>query len=218
MNSETNKVSDKNDLRFHEINSINDDLLLPWLDLYEKAFPPEEKVLVSLFLSKLKKRADLQSPPNECFLSAIDKEKNLLCISFFSISPKNQVAFLWYLAVQENLRNKGIGSLAYRETISRCQRHDNLKAAIFEVEIPEKAPDLEHKKLSERRIKFYKRHGAKLIGGVDYFQQVGSHQPPVPMYLMIHPFKSFHKDECFSLIKNFFGDSVTQTGNIYLEG
>ena len=29
---------------------LDDDLLFPWLDLYETAFPPTEKVLVSSFL------------------------------------------------------------------------------------------------------------------------------------------------------------------------
>ena len=38
-------------LRIIEINSLNDDLLPAWLDLYETAFPANERVLVSTFFS-----------------------------------------------------------------------------------------------------------------------------------------------------------------------
>ena len=44
------------EITFGELTSLEDGLLLPWLDLYETAFPPYEKVLVSHFLSLLKSK------------------------------------------------------------------------------------------------------------------------------------------------------------------
>ena len=42
---------------YAEITELGDDLLLPWLDLYETPFPPTEKVLVSDHVKVLKDKA-----------------------------------------------------------------------------------------------------------------------------------------------------------------
>ena len=40
-------------LFFVPIEDLHDELLLPWLDLYETAFPPTERVLISTILENL---------------------------------------------------------------------------------------------------------------------------------------------------------------------
>lgn len=64
------------DLRFVDITDIRDGLLLPWLNLYETSFPPEEKMLVSEFLLLLKEKAEGEREHSH-MTAALDSEGKL---------------------------------------------------------------------------------------------------------------------------------------------
>lgn len=202
----------KEPLRFSEITDLNDDLLLPWLDLYEISFPPEEKVFVSYFLALLKDKAKGLHADSH-MMAAIDADERLVGLMRFDANLEMRIAYLWYLAVSPDAQGCGIGSACHEEVLKRS-REAGARAAVMEVEIPEEIVDLQHRKRAEMRIEFYKRHGALLLHGIRYIHSVGPHQPEIPLYIMVCPFESVTPLEAFDMAKWLFGDSVTQIGDL----
>jgi ribosomal protein S18 acetylase RimI-like enzyme len=201
-----------NPIRFVEITDTNDDLLLPWLDLYEISFPPEEKVLVSGFLAllKAKKRGERE---HSHMLAAVDEAGRLVGLARFDSLREPGVAYLWYLAVLPDARGKGFGGAIHDEVLRRC-REAGARAAVMEVEIPEESPDAE---FARSRIEFYRRHGAKLLTGIRYVHTVGPHQPEVLMNIMIRPFEPIAPEEALGFARELFGEeAVTAVGEVGL--
>jgi len=202
-------------IRIVEIGSITDDLLLPWLDLYEIAFPAHEKIPVSGHLQILKKRARGEACHSH-LLAALDENDNLVGLARYGNIEECCCAYLWYLAVIPQVRNQGIGAAIYEDLRMRAQA-DDLKAMVFEVEMPSEAATPEDAEIAERRISFYRRMGAKIMTGIQYLQTVGPHQPVTPMHIMIHRFKEVDPEEAFAMGKIIFEDSLTHVGNVELE-
>jgi ribosomal protein S18 acetylase RimI-like enzyme len=202
-------------IRIVEIESITDDLLLPWLDLYEIAFPPHEKVPVSSHLQALKKRARGEACHSH-LLAALDENDNFIGLARYGNIIDCKCAYLWYLAVIPEIRNQGIGAAIYEDLIKRAQA-DDLKAMLFEVEMPSEAVTPEEVEIAERRIGFYKRMGAKILTGIQYLQTVGPHQPATPMHILVHTFKKVDPEEAFAMGKNIYEDSLTRVGSVELE-
>lgn len=201
------------DLTFVEITDINDDLLPAWLDLYETSFPPEEKVLVSDFLLMLKEKSRGEWEQSH-MMAALDSEAKLVGILRFDALLDGDMACLWYLAVTPEARGRGMGSACLEEALRRC-REAGARAALWEVEIPEKSPDPE---FARRRIEFYRRHGALMLRGIHYLQSVGPHQPAIPMHMMVYPFEPVTPQQALDFVRGLFGEeSVTQTGELGLE-
>lgn len=201
-------------LQYIEITDLNDPLLLPWLDLYEKAFPPNERILVSGHLRVLKARA-AGMPTDEHILAALDEGGELVGMARVMIRA-NEVAYLWYIAILPSRRGQGLGAAFYREIIRRAEGA-NCPALIFEVEIPERAIDQMHRQTALRRIGFYRRLGAKVLGGIHYLQSVGPHQPPTPMHIMAHTFRPMDAKEVFVLAQALFDDAVQPVGTLMLD-
>lgn len=199
-------------MEFVEITCLEDDLLLPWLDLYESAFPPEEKVLVSRFLTLLREKAR-GLRPNSHMLSALDEQDRLVGLMRFDILPDARLGYLWYLAVDATARCQGVGSACLEEILRRC-REARMMAVVFEVETPEHCPDAD---LARRRIEFYRRRGAKLLTGIRYLHSVGPHQPVIPMHIMVRPFESMAPADALQAAREIFGDYVTQVAELGLE-
>ncbi len=197
------------ELRMIEIKSRSDEILLPWLDLYETAFPAVERVLVSRLLERL-------SPDNclDHMLAAVDEQDNLAAILYYVDVPDAQAAFLWYFAVIPALRGQGWGAWLYQALLQRL--HNGELALFFDVESPTEANSHEEREIAERRIQFYRRQGALLLTGVRYIQQAGSHQPPLPMHLMVHPLQPLSAQEAYHMAHSFLPDALSQTGELHL--
>ena len=184
------------ELSFHEITDIQDDLLLPWLDLYEQAFPPNEKVYVSEHLAVLKERGP--NSADKCLLAALENAA-LAGMARCDITGEPAVGYLIYLAVTEEKRNAGIGRRFYGEIVRRVQEtQPSVKAVVLEVERPDQAHSEEGRAFAGRRIRFYQRQGAFLLGGIHYLQEVDN-QPPVPMHVMVHPLVPMEPEEAYAL-------------------
>lgn len=205
----------RDQLTFAEIKDIGDDLLLPWLDLYEISFPPEEKVLVSSFLALLKRKAKGLNE-NSHMLAALDENNRLVGMMRYDTDPQLGVAYLWYLAAHPDVRGRGIGSICHDEVLRRA-REAGMQVAIMEVEIPEEIADPEHRAFAQRRIEFYKRHGALLLRGIRYIHSVGPHQPEIPLHIMVCPFEPITPEQVFEIARSLFGDNVTQTCELTME-
>jgi ribosomal protein S18 acetylase RimI-like enzyme len=202
-------------LEFLELTQIDDPLLLGWLDLYEIAFPPNERMLVSYHLNLLKEKAQ-GGAGQYSMLAVVDVERTLKGIVQYQSIPEIGVVYLWYLAIQPGDRSQGLGSQVYRQMLERFDPA-TYQVLLFEVEKPELAENEEHRKLSERRITFYRRLGAQLLGGVNYLQSVGPHQPLTPMHIMIHALRPINPEEAYALAEMVFSETMQRVGPITLE-
>lgn len=184
--------------RIRRLSDPADPLLPAWLALYERAFPPEERVPPEEHLRELRPDSDA------VLLAAEDEAGKLLGLARYDLYER--AAYLYYLAVDEAVRSLGLGSLMYREILRQLEADaPGLAAMVFEVERPDHAEDAE---LAERRIRFYQRLGAKLLRGIHYVQEIPG-QPGVPMHLMIHPFRTLEPPEALALAEELF--EVTRT-------
>jgi len=197
-----------------EINDLHDELLLPWLDLYETAFPPNERVLVSFLLKVLKDKA-LSRAQQYQLRAALEPHTTLVGMAMYELFPSCHAALLWCLAITPNERSRGQGGKLYEEILRQAKPTNT--AMLLEVEIPEEAQSNQERQLAQRRIEFYRRQGARVLRGVHYMQYVGQHQPPLPMHVMVHPFQPMNGQTAFDVARAVFGDRITQVGALILE-
>jgi ribosomal protein S18 acetylase RimI-like enzyme len=200
-------------LRFVDITDANDDLLMPWLDLYETSFPPEEKVLVSSFLQLLKDKAKGEYPDSH-MQAVLDDEGRFVALLRFDLINDPGATYLWYIAVHPDARSGGIGSACFQEVVRRATEA-GLRAVVFEVEIPDHSADPERQDCARRRIEFYRRMDCLLLTGIHYMQRV-TNQPAIPMYTMIRPIEPVTPQEAFEMVTALL-DGVTQVGELGLE-
>ncbi|HZW03083.1 MAG TPA: GNAT family N-acetyltransferase, partial [Anaerolineaceae bacterium] len=165
---------------FHPL-STDDPLLPEWLALYESAFPQGERFPVETMRTILRNG----EPPCVQMLAVLDESGALVGLAVVELREQLQAMFLWYLAVTPAQRSQGLGSQIYRRLIAEfgagCQ------ALVFDVEIPELAVDAVERSLRARRIEFYRRHGARVLSGIDYAIHPSPDDPPVALHFMVHP-------------------------------
>jgi ribosomal protein S18 acetylase RimI-like enzyme len=101
------------------------------LDLYETAFPPNERILGS---SIFKNRSDNHNDPVlGPYITAIFKGKNqFIGMSMLELPTDKPVSVLWYVVVTPDQRSRGWGSKIYRGILSQINP-DIYKALVFEV-------------------------------------------------------------------------------------
>ena len=204
----------ENGLRFIEIQQLSDDLLLPWLDLFETAFPAVERVLVSSLLEIVRALVP-NNAEGDHLVAATDETGAFAGLMAYQIRQDARLALLCYLAVAPSLRNRGLGSVMYGEMLSRA-RQARSQLLLFEVERPDHADTNDGRATAERRIEFYRRKGARLLEGIQYEQVVGWHQPPLPMYLMAHPLEPMDDLSVFRSAHSILGPQIVQTGSLRL--
>jgi ribosomal protein S18 acetylase RimI-like enzyme len=196
------------DLYITEITNLDDDLLIPWLDLYETAFPPAERMLVSFYLRLFKEKW------SNHHLLAVQREGVFVGLAHYVVIPEHHLAWLWMFAVTPEARNRGVGAAIYRDVVGHLPM--GTVAMLLEVERPDLAHTEADRRLAERRIAFYRRQGARLLAGVHYVQSVGPHQSPLSMHVMIHPLQALDAEAAFQSAHAVFGDAITQTGELSL--
>ena len=198
-------------LRFVEITDANDDLFSDWLDLYETSFPPEEKVLVSEFIDLLEEKAK-GARPNSHIQAALQNDR-FVALLRYDLGKEPGIAYLWYIAVHPDARSGGIGSACFNEVVGRAQEAQ-LRAVVFEVEIPEHLDDVERRECARRRIEFYRRQGALVLGGIRYIQRLPN-QPEIPLHIMVRPMEAVTARQAFEMAQLLF-DDVTQIAELEL--
>jgi GNAT superfamily N-acetyltransferase len=206
---------DTQNIRFVEILNLNDHLLPAWLDLYETAFPPVERLLVSNHLKVLRAKAEGNALDIH-LLSVLDGSGELVGIARYRLLQEVRANYFEYMAVRDSARNRGIGSRIYREVVSRS-REAGMRGMLLEVETPENAPSPAESQLAARRIGFYRRHGASLLKGIHYLHTVGPHQPKMPMHIMVHCLTAMSAEQAFDFAKSALGSALSRTGAISLE-
>ncbi len=197
-------------LIFTEITDPADPIFLEWLDLYETAFPPGEKLLVSTLLKMLKQGVGEVTPPSH-FIALQNASGGFVGMMLYHANPGDGFALLWYLAIQPPERSSGLGTAAYQELLRRLDP-TTYEALFLEVEIPRK----ENAEEAKRRIAFYRRQGAFLLEGIHYLQFIGWHHPPTPMHLMVHPLRPLDPERAYGLAEIAFGDAIHRRGRLRL--
>lgn len=197
-------------LHITEITDLDDGLLLPWLDLYETAFPPAERMLVSFYLRLLREKWEGLQPDHH--LLAVQREGIFVGLAHYVIISEHNLAWLWMFAVTLEARDHGVGAAIYGEIVRRLPA--GTVAILIEVERPDLAQTEAERELAERRIAFYRRQGARLLEGVHYVQSVGPHQSPLPMHVMVHPLQVLDVETEFRYAQAVLGDAIAQTGQL----
>ena len=195
-----------NSLTLAEIKNPDDDLFLPWLDLFETSMPASEKMLVSYFLRLLKDKKEGMARLEYLF-AALDQNNEFLGLTHYQLVDDKKLAWLWYIAIVPALRNKGWGGKLYQAVVSKV---NTSRALFFEVEIPEIQDGIDKSEIARRRMEFYRRQGARLLRGIHYMQHVGPHQEPIPMHIMVHTFQPANEQVIFDWAKVIFQDDLTQ--------
>jgi ribosomal protein S18 acetylase RimI-like enzyme len=206
-------------LRYHVLEDLHDDYLEPFLNLYQQSFPVYEQVLVSSIIRTLKSKQRDGSAKRTLLCALDDADGKLVGIGWYDVMSEPECAFLWYLAVDSQLRSQGVGSQFYREIVRRAtEQQPGLQAVVYEVEIPELAHDTQEGDFAHRRIEFYRRFGAKLCCNVEYYQSVGNWQPKTKMYIMVHPLnpEKVQEAKILQIIQAVFEDAIQPVENLIL--
>ncbi len=185
------------------ITHLGDPLLGPWLDLYQESFPLPEQLKVSEFIRALQRGFGGEFEGTS--MLALEREDGGLAgLAWHQLALGGRVLWLFYLAVSPEMRGRGTGARFYHELIERAlAEHPELELVVFEVERPDMLQG-EEARQAERRIAFYRRLGAKLVSNVSYTQDVGW-QPPLRMYLMVHPLAAISEARLTAMLREMFG-------------
>lgn len=98
-----------------------------------------------------------------------------------------RAVFLDFMAIDSVHRNRGVGSKLFKYVINESKRLlMNSIGLIFEVE-RESTMEQNGDRFRDRRILFYRRHGAKAFNNVHYMLPELHGKKPQDMYLMIIP-------------------------------
>lgn len=147
------------------LKNISDNYFHEAWELYENAFPLEERRLLDAQASVMKK-------PNYHFNIMID-EKQL--IGFLLWWDFETYRYIDHFATSELLRNKGFGKLILQKFMD-----SNDKLIVLEVDLPNST-------INQRRIKFYERIGFKLNQHYYEVPPVKEGQSPLQLMLMSYP-------------------------------
>jgi len=149
-------------LRLH---SISDNYFDQAWELYEAAFPPEERRLLEGQIQVMKKsdyHFDIMIQENEF-------------IGFLLWWDFETVRYVAHFATAAKHRNKGYGQLILEKFM-----HQNEKSVLLEVELP-------YSTINKRRITFYERTGFRLNEHYYEVPPLIADQKPLQLLLMSYP-------------------------------
>ncbi|HLV80931.1 MAG TPA: GNAT family N-acetyltransferase, partial [Chthonomonadaceae bacterium] len=137
-------------------------------------------------------------------------EETLAGMAWLDVETECGVGYLIYMAVVEGRRGKGIGSRLFAELVRMLRAQaPQAEALLLEVEDPHHCEGPE-RVLAERRIAFYRRQGAQLLGGIDYLQTVPFYPEGMPMLLAVLPLGDLTPERAFEMAQCLFGEAVTR--------
>jgi GNAT superfamily N-acetyltransferase len=130
--------------------------------IHDEAFPQDERQYSMGYMLERSGQAD-------SLLRIIELDQRPVGYAYLELAPQGAAAFLWYVAVDSEVRGRGIGRAAIEDTLAMLRReHPNLRYALFEVGRPPGPKDPSLATQDRRRLEFYRRLGAYWVRGVDY--------------------------------------------------
>ncbi len=162
------KIKDFTSLEFKEASNI-----------YLSSFPPVETIPLEKIMKMLQ---------NDNYNLFIAKENNsIVGIFLLYIFRDLKIGLLGYMAVVPPYQRKGIGTKMFRYVLDELRRRlDNPVGLLLEIQ-KEDVDDPEERIKREDRIRFYARHGAKILSNVNYLMPPQHGDNTQEMHLMIVP-------------------------------
>lgn len=160
-------------MEFREINQTDSSEFQQAMEIYREAFPANERHSLSTVVERVNRGL------NRLYVAGLNGEVTFLALLW--PLKDTQFILLDYIATKANHRGKGIAS-AFLTTL-RDQLINTRQHLILEVENPKFGDPTE----KERRVAFYKRHGARELEGVRYLLPPLAGSTPTEMILMIFP-------------------------------
>lgn len=169
---------------FRRLWSDDEELAGQSLSILRRSFPVNEQMSGAFWAETLSKLGD-NSTYQWFVVCRNDTVIGMFFLDIVSVLDSRPGAFLWYLCVSDEHRGDGIGTRMYSE-IRRIVLEAGCRDMMFEVDIPDHQgpPESEGFQLAERRISWYRRMGARLLTGVEWFQEVDNGSGPTKMWLM----------------------------------
>lgn len=173
-----------------ELTDLNGDLARQTVEIYQDAFPPEERDSLETIAAEVRRRVR----PNEILHWWAYMENGVVVgTSLFSFYPAERLGYLQYIAVRRGQRGHGYGARFLQMVLDQLRR-DAAQAGTscwglcLEVEQPDGARSAEEREMRLARIRFYERSGAVLLSELDYVAPpVAPGLPALPYYLMFVP-------------------------------
>jgi hypothetical protein len=181
-------------IRFIQVTDLTNHYLEQAFAIYRKSFPVNERQKEDLI------RQRLNSGREELF-AGLKKDEMISMSLVFKLSNPEFV-LLDYVAVSENERGTGTGTLFMQWLIENCYQSN--KQMILEVEYPGEGKNIEER---HRRVNFYRKLGAKCLHGVNYILPALDGITSTKMILMIFEQKNISalpKPEVETLILDLY--------------
>ena len=166
-------------LSFHEISDINDIHFANAINIYNEAFPSNEKQPLAL----IKKR--ITESKSRLFVGLLNKD--VTCMALLWDFKEFEFVLLDYLAVAKEYRNNQFGTELFKHLSNAINA--SKKYMVIEVENHLFG---DNKDLRKKRINFYIKNGAYVLNGVPYMLPSLDGTLPTEMTLMISP--KYQKD------------------------
>lgn len=205
-------------MTIREIETAQDNAWEDWRRIYYDSFPENERMTDDYLVGVLERKATGDKPDTHILVMTPDEElEQVVGMAYYDFERESKAGYLWYLATIQSQRGQGYGAVFYSDLLRRMQA-DGATLLLFEVEIPELArqESPEQGELAERRINWYRRQGALVLGGIQYFQGVDAPIAPVEMHIMAHPFAPMDADQVFAVASKLFEDDIRQIGPLSL--
>lgn len=163
-------------LKFSEIKDVNHRDFKEAIRIYTESFPPNERHSTDTIEKRVKEKL------YQMFIGRLN-DKVVFMALLYPLKNTNFILFD-YMATDKKFRNKGIG-IEYMKNVLRIFKKNTFnKYLILELENPKYGDNKEQRK---RRVKFYKRFGAKELKNVRYVLPPLSGGNPTEMILMVLP-------------------------------
>jgi ribosomal protein S18 acetylase RimI-like enzyme len=175
-----------------------------WMEIYYDCFPENERASDKALLNRIQNQ---EINKMYCYY----QDKKCIGISFHQDFANEKGLFLWYLAVNNNLRSKGIGSQIFQDLITSAEMK-KIKHIFFEVEDPNNIKDSSLQTEARRRINFYKKNNCRILSEISYTNTIVTNNP-VSMILMVYEVnskKSMITTEGFSQTNTTSVDTLLQ--------
>jgi GNAT superfamily N-acetyltransferase len=183
-------------LRVREVCGLDDPWMPGVLDIWQASFPAEDQAPLSWWVRLMRDQAAGIGAHRHLLAAATDADggEKPACMAYYELrrgahGPDGPPAgYLVYLATSPDRRADGLGTAMYREVMRRMHGA-GCRTVSFEVEIPEVVTRRASPAAGEwarRRLAWYRRNGARLLGGVYAAAGIGGPQPD-PEAVMVHP-------------------------------
>ena len=163
-------------IKFYKIDDINHEDFQEAIRIYTESFPLNERQSVDVIKKKVKENY------YQMFIGVL-KDRVVFMALLYPLEKTDFIVFA-YMATDKRFRNNYIGTKFIQKMENLLCEKSPSKYLILEVENPKYGSN---KNERERRVRFYKRLGAKEMKNVRYILPPLSGRNPTEMILMVMP-------------------------------